>query len=125
MRYLLDTHVILWYAQGSSELAGAVRKIIAHEECCFSVASLWEIAIKQRLGKLNCRVAMPELAKFCEGEGFERLAIEPEHVERTKALPDIHKDPFDRLLIAQAQTENLVIITRDAQIPKYDVPTVW
>ena len=68
---------------------------------------------------------MPELAKFCEGEGFERLAIEPEHVERTKALPDIHKDPFDRLLIAQAQTENLVIITRDAQIPKYDVPTVW
>lgn len=125
MRHLLDTHVILWYAQGSSELAGVVREIIAQDDCCFSVASLWEIAIKQRLGKLNCNLSMPELAKFCEGEGFERLTIEPEHIERTKALPDIHRDPFDRLLIAQAQTENLVIITRDAQIRKYDVQTVW
>lgn len=125
MRHLLDTHVVLWYAQGCSDLNGAAREIIAHDECCFSVASLWEIAIKQRLGKLNSNLSMPELAKFCEDEGFERLTIEPEHIERTKALPGIHKDPFDRLLIAQAQMENLVIITRDAQVQKYDVQTVW
>ena len=86
MKYLLDTHALLWYLTDDSNLSETAHSIIDTAECYFSKVSLWEIAIKQSL---------------------------------------IHRDPFDRLLIAQAQCENLTLITRDTIIPKYDVKTVW
>ena len=111
MRYLLDTHAIIWYVWADSRLPVALRDVMDSEGCFYSIASLWEIAIKQSLGKLR-------------GD-FSRLPIRPTHLERIKSLPDIHRDPFDRLLITQAQEDDLVIITNDRFIPKYPVQTIW
>lgn len=125
MKYLLDTHTILWYAQGNEELSKTALSLAENEECFYSIASLWEIAIKQKLGKLDESMSILELDDFCQNAGFVFLPIKPVHIEKTKTLDFIHRDPFDRILIAQAQTENLAIITRDTIIPKYDVKTVW
>ena len=125
MKYLLDTHTILWYAQGSRELSQKVKTIIENNECFYSIASLWEIAIKQKLGKLDDAVSITELEDFCKDAGFKQLPTISIFIEKTKLLEFIHRDPFDRLLISCAQCENLTIITRDRIIPKYDVKTVW
>lgn len=125
MRYLIDTHVIIWSAQGSDILPQAVRDVIVGGDCAYSTASLWEIAIKIGRGKLDSDFTIPELDQFCRQIGMTRLRIEPEHLETLKTLPDIHRDPFDRLLIAQAQAERLIIVTCDSLIPKYPVQTLW
>lgn len=95
------------------------------EDCYYSVASLWEIAIKQKLGKLDATVTVLELDEMCKNAGFIQIITKPIHIEKTKSLDFIHRDPFDRLLIAIAQSENFTIITRDTIIPQYDVKTVW
>lgn len=125
MRLLLDTHAIIWYAQGSPLLSSTARDAMEREECHFSIASLWEIAIKQRLGKLNFAATIPAIFTFCEAAGFHPLGITPAHAEALKTLPDIHRDPFDRMLIAQAQVEGLTVVTADSFIPKYPVETLW
>ena len=125
MKYLLDTHAILWYAQGSGELSANARTLMESEECFYSMASLWEVAIKQKLGKLDGTLSIKELEELCANVGFVKILTKSEHIEKTKSLDFIHRDPFDRLLIAQEQCENLTIITRDTIIPKYDVKTVW
>ena len=125
MQYLLDTHAILWYAQGSNELSSNARSLMENETCYYSILSLWEIALKQKLGKINTSLTMQDLDAFCKNAGFISIITQPSHVEQTKTLDFIHKDPFDRLLIAQAQTEGLTIITKDTIIPQYNVKTVW
>ena len=125
MKYLLDTHTILWYAQGNDELSKYALSLMESEDCFYSIVSLWEIAIKQKLGKLDATVTVLELDEMCKKAGFIQLITQPIHIERTKVLEFIHRDPFDRLLIALAQSENLAIITRDTIIPQYDVKTVW
>ena len=125
MRYLLDTHTILWYVDASRELPLVLRDLIDDSECLYSVASLWEIAIKQSLGRLNRTISIADYDNICRQSGFRRLAILPAHLERIKELPEIHRDPFDRLIVAQAQEEVLAIVTRDGIIPKYPVKTVW
>ena len=125
MRYLLDTHVILWCAQGNDCLPAEVRAIIRDEECFYSVASMWEIAIKQSLQKLDADLVLSDLDCQCRLAGIHRVPIEIEHLERIKTRPDIHRDPFDRLLVAQALEEGLVIVTRDRMIPQYPVQTTW
>lgn len=123
--FLLDTNAILFYVQGDERLSPLAKKAMELEKCFFSSISLWEIAIKQNLKKLNFFETIPHLWKTLEAQGFEYLAISPESIEQTKQLPLIHRDPFDRLLIAQAQTENLTIITRDTIIPQYNIKTIW
>lgn len=125
MRCLLDTHAILWYVDASTELPAAVRGVMDSSECFFSVASLWEIAIKQSLGRLNRHTTLGDYTRVCEAAGFVLLPIGIPHLERLKHLPDIHRDPFDRLLVAQALEEDLAIVTRDRMIPQYPVRTVW
>ena len=125
MRYLLDTHVILWCAQGNDCLPTEVRAIIRDEECFYSIASMWEIAIKQSLQKLDADLVLSDLDRQCHLAGIHRIPIEIEHLERIKTLPDIHRDPFDRILVAQALEEGLVIVTRDRIIPQYPVQTTW
>ena len=125
MRYLLDTHVFLWCAQCNECLPAEVRAIIRDEECFYSVASLWEIAIKQSLRKLDADLVLADLDCQCRLAGIQRVPIEIEHLERIKTLPDIHRDPFDRILVAQALEEGLVIVTRDRIIPQYPVQTTW
>ena len=125
MRYLLDTHAILWYIDAAQELPLALRDLMDGSECFYSVASLWEIAIKQSLGRLNRDITVSEYDNLCRQAGFRHLPILPAHLERIKSLPDIHRDPFDRLLVAQAQEEHLVLVTHDRIIPQYPVETVW
>jgi PIN domain nuclease of toxin-antitoxin system len=95
------------------------------EECFYSIASLWEIAIKQSLGKLEGVFSVSDIDSRCRQAGFLSLQILPMHLERIPMLPDVHRDPFDRLLVAQAQEEGLSIITSDRFIPQYPVHTIW
>lgn len=121
--YLLDTHIILWYLLASDELSDHAKQCIGSGRCYYSLASLWEVAIKQTLKKLECEESIPELAERCRRAGFTRLAVTPEHLETIKTLPLIHRDPFDRLLTAQALHEDLTIITHDRFIKQYPVRT--
>ena len=125
MRLLLDTHAIIWYAQGLPLLSSSARNAMEREECFFSMVSLWEIAIKQRLGKLRFTASIPAISVFCKAAGFFPLGITPAHAEAIKTLPDIHRDPFDRMLVAQAQVEGLSVVTKDTFIPQYQVDTLW
>ncbi len=125
MRYLVDTHALLWYAQGSDELSQTAKSIMEREGCFYSMASLWEIAIKQKLGKLDNSLSIVELERFCTEASFHVLYARAEYMEETKTLPFIHRDPFDRLLVSCARCEELTIITRDTIIPQYDVRTLW
>jgi len=126
MNYLLDTHAILLYAQGNQELSQKAKAIMESEQCFYSIASFWEIAIKQKLGKLDNALTIFELEELCKNSGFIQLPTISQYVEHTKLLDFIHRDPFDRLLISIAQCEDLTIVTRDTIIPKYNnVKTVW
>ncbi len=123
--YLLDTHAIIWYVTGNEELSPKARDIMENKKCFFSYASLWEIAIKQSKGTLEFEIDIPRLKRVLEDEEFMYLPPTEYDAERTKTLPDIHKDPFDRLLIAQSLENDLTIVTTDSKIPLYDVKTVW
>ncbi len=123
--YLLDTHAIIWYLSGRNELSQNARKIMETKKCFFSYASLWEIAIKQAKGTLEFEIDIPRLKSVLEDEEFIYLTPTEFDAERIKLLPDIHKDPFDRLLIAQAIENDLTIVTTDGKISLYDVKTVW
>jgi PIN domain nuclease of toxin-antitoxin system len=120
MRLLLDTHVFLWAVTGSRLLNADVRRMIeAAEEVYVSAASIWEVAIKARLGKIE---ADPfELAAAIEASGFLELPVKAVHAAGVARLELHHNDPFDRLLIAQAQLENLTIVTSDMVFDAYDV----
>ncbi|MCR5172855.1 MAG: type II toxin-antitoxin system VapC family toxin [Treponema sp.] len=123
--YLLDTHAIIWYVSGSNELSSTAKNIMETKRCFFSFASLWEIAIKQAKGTLQFNIDIPKLKTVLEDEEFIYLPPTEFDAEAIKVLPDIHKDPFDRLLIAQAIENNLTIVTTDSKIPQYNVKTIW
>ena len=123
--YLLDTHAIIWYVSGSNELSSTAKNIMETKRCFFSFASLWEIAIKQAKGTLQFNIDIPKLKTVLEDDEFIYLPPTEFDAEAIKALPDIHKDPFDRLLIAQAIENNLTIVTTDSKIPQYNVKTIW
>ena len=123
--YLLDTHAIIWYVSGSNELSQTAKSIMETKRCFFSFASLWEIAIKQAKGLLQFNIDIPKLKTVLEDEEFIYLPPTEFDAEAIKTLPDIHKDPFDRLLIAQAIDNNLTIVTTDSKIPQYNVKTIW
>lgn len=123
MKLLLDTHAVLWWLASPEELAPLARKAIetpAHE-VFVSAASLWEMSIKQELGKL---VLPGHPVPVLASSGFAMLAINVEHAWRAGSLSPHHKDPFDRMLVAQAEIEGMVLVTRDANIPKYGVPVL-
>ena len=125
MNYLLDTHAILLYAQGNQELSQKAKAIMENEQCFYSIASFWEIAIKQKLGKLDNALTIPELEELCKNSGFVQLPTISQYVEHTKSLDFIHRDPFDRLLVAQAKTEKMLFITHDSLIPFYHEDCVF
>ena len=122
MNLLLDTHALLWWL-GGEPLDDAATERIADPEALVAVsaASIWEASIKAALGQL----AVPgPLGDAAREEGFEPLPITFEHAERTGQLPPHHRDPFDRMLVAQAQHEGLTIVTRDRAFDAYDVPVL-
>jgi PIN domain nuclease of toxin-antitoxin system len=122
-RLLVDTHVVLWHVLDDSRLGPAPTALLEAEdsEVLVSIASLWEIAIKKALGRLR---APDDLPTRLPDLGFGLLAIEAEHAWAVRELPRHHGDPFDRLLIAQAQTERLPILTADPAFGGYDVTVI-
>lgn len=128
MRALLDTHTLLWWVTNDPQLSQPVREIITNPEntLYLSVASSWEIIIKYNTGKLPLPEPAPQFIKSSLNiNGFESLSIELPHILQTHQLPNYHRDPFDRILIAQAQVENLLFLTIDHQIKRYSVQTFW
>ena len=122
MRLLLDTHVILWQLEGSRPLGhDAEEAVIAASELAFSVVSFAEIGVKVAIGKL---LVPADIHDRILDMGVRILNLAPEHGLGVASLPLHHRDPFDRLLIAQARAEGLTIVTADARITAYDVPTV-
>lgn len=125
MKYLLDTHALLWYLFDSGNLSKKAREIIDNEICYYSKVSLWEIAIKQTKKLLQYKQSIQDIIDACKEEEFYELVVSAKSLELIKTLPDIHRDPFDRLLIAMAIENDLTIITTDSKIPLYSVKTVW
>lgn len=124
--FLLDTHSLLWALFDVSKLPQElVNTLCVADNLYTSVGSLWEIAIKQSLGKLDIEYDPLEIATFCDQKNIGVLPILPVHLALLKDLPPIHKDPFDRLFVAQAKYENFVIVTKDSNIAKYQVKTIW
>ncbi len=117
MRVLLDTHLLLWALGSPSRLPAAAQRVIRESEVFVSAASIWEISIKAGLGKLTADPA--EVLAALEPAGFRSLPIVGEHAARVASLPPIHRDPFDRLLIAQAITEPMRLLTNDTALAAY------
>lgn len=128
MKALLDTHTFLWWIANDPQLSLRARQVMvdSNTELFLSVASGWEIAIKSHLGKLRLP---PDLQGFVAEQvrvnGIQVLPIEMMHVLHVHTLPDHHRDPFDRLLVAQSQLEKMPILTGDAQIGRYAVTVIW
>ena len=128
MRVLLDTHALLWWLSDDAALTRPARKTIAETRntLIVSAASAWEIGTKVRLGKLPTAVdLMADFSGQLERDGFELMAISAEHAVRAGLLPGPHKDPFDRMLIAQAQAENLPLISNETLFESYGIRLIW
>ena len=128
MKALLDTHAFIWWVTDDSRLSSTARGIIADEGnvLFLSAASAWEIVIKVRLGKLN----LPEppetyIPSRLTMNRFESLPIQMVHALQVVNLPDFHRDPFDRIIIAQSQVEKMPIVTVDTQVTRYPVDVIW
>lgn len=118
---LLDTHTFLWWDEGKLPRA-VVRRIQVAGEVYVSAASAWEVSIKASLGRIDAREAVSTaIADY----GFVPLPISLEHADAVRELPMLHRDPFDRMLVAQAKLEGLTLVTRDDAIRRYGVSTVW
>ena len=121
MKLLLDTHVLLWWDRNDSRLPATFRDAIGlpENEVFVSAASAWEIAIKRASGKLEAGASTAETTRR---HGFIPLSVTIEHTEWAGSLPQLHRDPFDRLLVAQAQLEGMTLVSVDEQILRYQVP---
>jgi len=124
MKLLLDTHVLLWAAGQPKRLSATARKLLndADNELLFSAASLWEIAIKRGLGRSDFRVDPRLLRRGLLDNGYGEIPITSEHAVMVDELPSIHKDPFDRILIAQAMVEGIALLTADPLVAQYPGP---
>lgn len=126
MKLLLDTHILLWAASASKKLSKKALKFIKDKDndLFFSAASLWEISIKNNLGRDDFKVDPRLLRRGMLDNGYSELPIMGEHTLTLDSLPDIHKDPFDRILISQAYTEGFTLVTADGLVGKYPGPIV-
>ena len=124
MRFLLDTHFVLWLPLDDPRISAEARTIILNpaNSFAFSVSSIWEIAIKKRLGKPDFPHDARDLRRLLLENGYEELVIESRHAVMVDSIPLIHKDPFDRILIAQALVEGITLLTADPVIAKYPGP---
>jgi len=121
---LLDTHVLLWAAAEPSKLSPRGTELIGNEEnrLFFSAASLWEVVIKNGLGRPDFRIDPHLLRRGLVDNGYSELPITSQHTLAVSHLPDIHKDPFDRILVAQAETEGFLLLTSDELVARYPGP---
>lgn len=128
MKVLLDTHALLWWLAGDERLSLPARDAIGNPSTTVlvSAASAWEIATKVRIGKLpGAAEVAPELGRHLADQGFVELAITLAHGQRAGLLPGPHKDPFDRMLVAQSQAEAVPLVSNETVFDSYGVPRIW
>lgn len=124
MKFLLDTHLLLWAAAEPQKMSPAARALIDDplNDLFFSPASLWEIAIKAGLGRADFQIDAGLLRRALLDNGYQELSITSQHVVFIADLPALHKDPFDRILVAQSIVEGIVLVTADATVAQYPGP---
>lgn len=127
MKYLLDTHTFIWHALEDARLSGSALEIIESDQDLFiSYASIWEMAIKIQRGRLQLKKSLPEfIESIVQANQYKLLKITTNHLYPLTILPYHHKDPFDRLIIAQGMEEGMTIISRDEAFKSYDVKVLW
>jgi PIN domain nuclease of toxin-antitoxin system len=128
MRLLLDTHTLIWFFAGDSQLSATARILIEDEDNnkLVSIASIWEMAIKESKGLLNLSLPLHEyIAQKLSFEDFNLLNINLDHLSQIVTLPFYHKDPFDRLLIAQAMVEGIPLLSKDSAFDAYSINRLW
>ena len=127
MRPLLDTHAVLFWAKDDPVLSRKARRVVssAANECFISAASVWEVAMKTKSGKMDAHRLLEAFEAFVRDNGFNPLAITFQHAKAAGALPLHHKDPFDRMLAAQAQLEQLTLVSKDEVFDRYGVQRLW
>ena len=127
MKYLLDTHAVIWFITDDKKLPGSIKRLIEdfNNDCIVSSASLWEIAIKYSLGRLELNSDLEEIFKIILKSPLEVLLISNDHILEVSKLPYHHRDPFDRLIIAQGRFEQTKIITKDSSFNGYEIEAVW
>ena len=126
-RYLLDTHALLWWVSNHPSLSADSDRVLSDSanEMFVSAASAWEVTTKARLGKLTAGALANDFAGEIRRQGFVPLSITLDHAQRAGNLPGPHRDPFDRMLIAQAQAENLVLLSNETVFDRYGVRRLW
>ena len=128
MRVLFDTHILIWLVEGDKNLSAVARSAIEDENnsLYLSIVSLWEITIKLSLGKLDLQLSVDEMVEsFLIPGGIEILQIETSHLSILRDLPLHHRDPFDRLIIAQAKSEQMTLISADGMFDQYGISLLW
>ena len=128
MKVLLDTHVVLWMVNEHEKLSPSAKVLLINDEhtLFISIASLWEMAIKVSLGKLSeLNGGVSVFLSKMENMPIEMLPVTTDHIKIIESLPFIHRDPFDRMLVATAKASDMTILTADSNIPKYNVPCEW
>ena len=127
MNYLLDTHTLIWFLSGDTELSVKARKAIEAESSNIfvSIASIWEIAIKVNLGRLDLKITFDQLRNEIEKNGFELLPITFNDILSLNELPMIHRDPFDRIIISQSLSNNFMLISKDKTFKSYQIKLLW
>ena len=125
--YLLDTHTAIWFFNGDNSLSKTAKQIILDPANVknLSIACAWELAIKISLGKLDFSGRAKGFLQLAEDNGFNIIPVKSEHLTIFENLPFIHRDPFDRLIIAAALAEQMTLITDDDNVARYDVPIIW
>lgn len=125
MKLLLDTHTFIWWDREPNLIPAATLDLMQRSELLLSLASLWEIQIKTQIGKLRLNMPLAEMVNYHQANGITLLPIAVAHILALEKLPQHHKDPFDRLIIAQSRTESVHIVTRDSAFQAYDCKISW
>jgi PIN domain nuclease of toxin-antitoxin system len=127
MAALLDTHTFLWFVSGDKQLPEKIKTKILNinESCYISIASLWEITIKIQIGKLKIDISIEDLFKYADRNQIEIVQITAEHLLILASLPQHHNDPFDRLIVSQAISENMTLYSKDKGLKKYKIKQEW
>ncbi len=127
MNVLLDTHTMIWFFEGSDELSQTAHDTIIKEgnTCFISIASIWEVAIKLSIQKLEMKIPFDKLSSLIWDNSFELIPIRFEHTKELISMPFHHKDPFDRLIISQAIIEKMPIVSRDSHFKHYNINQIW
>ena len=127
MNYLLDTHTIIWFLNGDEILSEKAKKTIENQDNSkfISIATIWEIAIKISLDKIRFEKGFKNFLDLIKDNGSEIIPISFDHAITISTMKFIHRDPFDRLIVAQAMSDKLTIITKDENIGRYDIKTLW